>query len=55
MINSEDVYEALEQQLKNPWGYISGEFSKPNFASVVVDGTIDCQEIAKFLNERNKN
>jgi hypothetical protein len=52
LIKPEDIYEVLKEQLHSPWGYIGLE---GNFKAVAVDGTVDCQEIAKFLNERNKN
>lgn len=49
-LSARDIYEALKAELDHPQGYVSPD--PFTLDSVTVDGTISCEDIAKFLNER---
>lgn len=52
LLSATDIYEALKAELDHPQGYLSPD--PLTLDSVTIDGTISCEDIAKFLNERLK-
>lgn len=51
-LTAKDVYDALEDELggKNSCHYIENRLD--DFAHVCVDGDVNCQNIADFLNKK---
>lgn len=51
-ITSEDVYLALKGQLDHSMAYIDNDPEVTNLSSITVDGIVDCEDMADFLNRK---
>lgn len=51
-ITGEDVYLALKGQLDHSMAYIDNDPEVTNLSSITVDGIVDCEDMADFLNRK---
>ncbi len=53
-LTARDVYDALADQLVGSSHYLGNNHDLGDLKNITVDGDVDCQAIAEFLNDRAK-
>jgi len=52
MITAQDVYDALKKQQEDMLDYVEND--PVGLHGVIVDGLVNCESMAEFLNERHQ-